>query len=330
MTTYAQLLQACNETPLAAGDLIYVAIGCSQKWYLQTGAAESAQEYPPFVAEWLGRKLCILIDPELEEEPVGITQAGGAAAALPDAVPLTLEHVRKPPVTFVALRANFIWRPEAAGYEDSKMFLHALVQRCLQPGGPHMIVQDYSGTDIRRHYPLEPFGTPILSKVLFDITGGDPGCFVDFSKYRVLRDGAGHFVNPQYTPLWKLKALRIGKAYEDQIYERYSTGLDAAARCWRSQNGHDEPRDWYAPALVAERIRPLLYTYGIPPQLATSRSGDPLIPFAAAEEVIFDLCAIVGHYMCHEEIYSLLTGGFDDLRNAVKILRDLALEDAKA
>ena len=328
MDPYNQLLNACQDIPLSAGDLIYVAIGCSQKWYLTSGATGSAQEYPPFVAGWFSRKLCILIDPDLEEEPDGISRAGGATATLPDCMPLTLEHVRRPEITFVALRKNFRWRDE--GSQECRAFLNSLIQRCLQPGGPHMIVQDYSGADIRPYYPLETFGHPLMSRVLYDITGGDPGCFVDFSKYRIIRDSNGHFVQPQLTPLWKLKAFAVkGKAFEDLAFQRYSLALDAAARCWRAQNGRDEARDWYAPALVAERIRPLLYAYGIPPQLAKAANGDLLIPFSAVEEPVFDFCATVGHYMSHEEVYHLLTGPFDDLRNAMKMLRDLAVEEQK-
>lgn len=348
MTTYQQLRDAALSIPLDRNDLVYIAIGCSQKWYRpaltdqhcgvndgvitpryqQTGAAGSAQEYPPFVAEWPGRKLCILIDPELEESPVGIVQAGGAAAALADAVPLTLEFMKgRPSVTFVALRRNFRWYPTDEGYAECKMFLDCLIQPCLAPAGPHMIVQDYSGTDIRQFFPIKDYGHPLMAKVLFDITGGDAGCFVDFSKFRVVRDPAGHFVQPAYTPLWKLKALRLGKAYEDQIRDRYNLALDSAARCWRAQNGHDQPRDWYAPHRVADRIKPLLYAYGIDPILA-NRGDEPLIPFAAVEEPIFDLCAAVGHYMSHEEIYSLVTGSFDQLRESLKMLRDLALADA--
>jgi hypothetical protein len=323
---YQQLYDAALSVPLGPNDLVYIAIGCSQKWY--TGAAGSPQEYPPFVAEWPGRKLCILIDPELEESPVGIVQAGGAAATLADAAPLTLEFSNgRPSVTFVALRRNFIWRVNDEGHAESKAFLHALIRQSLAPAGPYMIVQDYSGTDIRRSFPVETFGHALMAKVLFDITGGDAGCFVDFSKFQVKRDPAGHFVQPAYTPLWKLKTLRLGKAYEDQIRDRYNLALDSAARCWRAQNGHDLPRDWYAPSLVADRIKPLLYAYGVNPRLAVGPNGDPLIPYAAVEEPIFDLCAAVGHYMSHEEIYSLVTGGFDQLRESLKMLRDLALEE---
>lgn len=318
----------CNlalAVPLNSHDLIYVAIGCSQKWYQSTGTTGSSQEYPPFVAAWPGRKLCILIDPDLEESPVGIVQAGGAPTPLPDCKP----HNVSATTVFLTLRTHFRWRADEEGSVDSWAFLNSLVKRAVDPAGPHMIVQDYSGPDIRPYYPLDRFGHALLPKVLFDMTGGDAGCFVDFSKYRLLRDPAGHFVQPHYTPLWKLKALRIGKAYEDQIRDRYALALDSAARCWRAQNGHDEPRDWYAPALVAERIRPLLYAYGINPQLATGRNGDPLIPFAAVEEPLFDFCATAGTYMCHEEIYSLATGDFDQLRNSFRMLRDLVLADQK-
>lgn len=327
--TYQQLLNACQEVPLGIGDLIYVAIGCSQKWYQQSGAQGSAQEYPPFVSQWHGRRLCILIDPDLEEEPMGITQAGGAAAALPDCMPLTLEYTRRPAITFVALRKHFVWWKDDEGHAACAAFLHALIARAVYTGGPHMIVQDYSGADIRQYFPVENFSHTLFAKVLFDVTGGDAGCFVDFSKVRLVRDSAGHFVQPVYTPLWKLKTLCMGNAYEDQIRERYSITLDSAARCWRSQRGLDEARDWYAPAIVAVRIKPLLYAYGIDPKLATNAAGDPLIPFSAVEEPIFDLCAAVGHYMSHEEIYSLLTGDFDSLRGALKVLRDIALEEAQ-
>lgn len=333
--TYQDLANICGAIPLEAHDLIYVAIGCSQKHYLHSGTRRtgSAQEYPPFVESWPGRRLCVLIDPDLEEKPDGIERAGGAPKVLDDCTP----HAVAPPLNiFIVLRKHFHWSDDGC-----RAFLNTLIQRCLRPSGgpcflgagvagPRMIVQDYSGTDIRPYYPLEIFGHAMLPRVLFDITGGDPGCFVDFSKYQLLRDTNGNFVQPLYTPLWKLKAHGVrGKAFEDLVFQRYSVALDSAARCWRAQNGHDEPRDWYAPALVAERIRPLLYAYGISPQLVKADNGDPLISFAAVEEPIFDLCATVGHYMSHEEVYYLLTGTFDDLRKALILLRDLAVEEQK-
>ena len=329
--TYTRLITACESIPLGAADLIYVAIGCSQKWYQATDARKgSPQEYPPFVADWPGRKLCILIDPELENEPVGITEAGGTSATLDDCVPLTLAFDNgKPTVTFVALRQYFHWNNHAGcDPADCRAFLNALIQRALPRPAPYMIVQDYSGPDIRRYYPLERFGVGMMGKVLFDITGGDPGCFVDFSKYHILRDSAGHFIQPHYTPLWKLKGRGIvGKAFTDLVLQRYNLALDSAARCWRAQNGHDIPRDWYAPSIVAGRIRSLLFTYGTSHRFAVAPNGDPLIPFEVAEELIFDLCATVGHYMSHTEVYALMTGPFDDLRASVKLLRDLAISE---
>jgi len=63
-----------------------------------------------------------------------------------------------------------------------------------------IIVQDYSGRDIQGFYPIH-IHPDIPKYVLYDVTYGDGGCFIDFDAIHVLRDAHGDFLQPSFSPL---------------------------------------------------------------------------------------------------------------------------------
>lgn len=312
------ILAFCAARPTA---LIYLAIGCSQRWYAQGGG--SPQEFPPFVASWPGRRICILVDPDLEESPRGITQAGKPEQVLHDGMPADFGDV-----AFVTLRRPWGWpfHPQNAERIGSAHLLDGLCQLAIAPGGPHLIVQDYSGPDIRRFYPVQKYRTPLLNKVMFDVTGNDGGCFVDFSKVHIRQDDRGNFIQPAFTPLWKLRTLRH-PALTHEAADRTAILLNYVGRLYRSHRLLDPPRDWYAPEIVEQRTQSMLWAYGL--QSGTN-TEDLLRLF---KEGVFDLCVTADNYMAEGDLLALLEGPFDQVRTSLTLLRDIitaeAVENAK-
>lgn len=156
---FPSILHRCQEEHPA---LVYLGIGC---------AHAPLQQYPPFLKEFGGRQICILIDPALEESLLHETPNG---------------------VIFLYLRRYFEWETEST-------FIEGL---CQLPGA-QLIAQDYSGTDIYPYYPLQKLGPAILRTALFDATYGtsESSCYVDFSTIHILRMDDGAFINPLYEPL---------------------------------------------------------------------------------------------------------------------------------
>jgi len=278
MTPYPEIVEFCKKENPA---LIYVAIGCAQGSYPEEGG--SAQQWPPFVAAWPGRKVVILIDPLLEQPARGLAQSQGQAA-------------------FFSLEKEFDWKAD-------RPFIHDL---CALTDS-YLIVQDYSGHDIRPYYPLALFGPTLLDRVLFDVTGGDGGCFVDFSNVHIIRDTTGRFIQAPYTPLCQLLPLHP-PTFKEQIRERFGILMQYAVRRYRMLQNLEEDRDWCTAEIVQHRLTPLTYAY---------RSTDL---YTIVTEVIFDFCGTVGHYMTTAEVYELLHGPLDQIRTSMTVLRDLALD----
>lgn len=324
MFSYDEIFAICKaKVATESNTLIYVAIGCSQAHYPPTGG--SPQQFPPFVAAHAGHKICIWIDPGLEAEPRGFQNAGLAAQALPDS---TIADVGF--ATFIPLRSNFAWpnhwgTPAVVG--PCTQFIDNLCTLCVRPGGSaSMIVQDYSGTDIRPFYPLERFGPALLPKVLFDVTYNDGGCFVDFAKVRILHNSAGAFMQPTYSPMWSLAAApNSAPVIEAEMADRYNILINYVWRLYKIQTGREVPRDWCTPDVVAERARRLYLAYSIP---LGSTSTETLYRLLA--EGISDFCAAVGHYQTNAETDSLINGDNDTLPNALKLLRTVASENRPA
>ena len=142
--------------------------------YVAIGCARNPnQQCPPQVRMWPGRKLCILIDPMLESPPLVHSDSD---------------------TTIVPVYRNFEWSSQ-----DDIDFIRALCRFTAA----HMIVQDYTGLDIYPYYP----GLEFTKRVLFDITYGDGGCYVDFNTIQILQDDSGNFIQPHFATLTQLSHL---------------------------------------------------------------------------------------------------------------------------
>jgi hypothetical protein len=321
--TYDEILTICKNKVVTHPDsLIYVAIGCSQAHYPPTGG--TPQQFPPFVAAHAGHKICIWIDPGLEPEPRGFQNAGLVTQPLPDN---TIADVGF--ATFIPLRKNFAW-PRHWGTDSEvrpcTQFIDELCRLCVHPvSTASMIVQDYSGADIRQFYPLERFGPALLAKVLFDVTYKDSGCFVDFARVHILRNNDG-FVQPAYSPMWSLATVDgAASVINAEMGDRYNTLINYVWRLYKIQTGREVPRDWCTPDVVATRARRLFIAYRLP-----QGSTDTPTLHHLLVEGIFDFCSVAGHYQTHADTVALIDGDNTTLPNALNILRLVASENRPA
>ena len=202
--------------------------------YLAVGPANAPlQQYPPFLRDFAKPQVCILLDPRLEEE---------------------LTHERPDGVTFFYLRREFNW-------EYEQPFIHEL---CQIPEGK-MIVQDYTGCDIRVYYPLAKFGPALLRKVLFDVSYSDGGCFPDFNAIQIFRteNGSG-FVNPLQEPLAASRryitadlAKKVARERNNAIYYVFAL--------YSAQKGREEQLYWCTPDQIMRRAGWFFPVHGLPP-----------------------------------------------------------------
>lgn len=323
--TYDEILTICkNKAAANPNTLIYLAIGCSQIYYPPDKG--SPQQFPPFVAAHAGHKICIWIDPGLEPEPRGFQNAGLAAQPLPDNTVADVGFA-----TFIPLRTNFYWPSRWApitseNVQQCMRFIDGLCQLCVcMHDSASMIVQDYSGADIRHFYPLERFGPALLPKVLFDVTYKDSGCFVEFDRVHILRDTDG-FVQPAYSPMWLLAPVAgAAPIIEAEMADRYNILVNYVWRLYKIQMGREVPRDWCTPDVITEKARRLYLVYGVP----LASTDTPALHRLLAEG-ISDFCAVVGHYQTQADTASLIDGDNDTLPNALKILRTVASENRPA
>jgi hypothetical protein len=258
------------------------------------------------------------MDPELEPTPVGIQQAGGAPdTELPDGQVLSIDFAggrRRHPVVFVPVRRPFYWTAP----EDQEL-MHGLIRLTEGSQGPRMIVQDYTGTDIRPYYPLDLFGSALTRRVLYDVTeNGDGGCLIDLNRVEILRDHRGDFIHPATTTLQELRAAGSRRHLSVQIRDRVERILQYAVRSWRAAEGLDEARDWFAPSKTEVMLRPLRAAYGRP------QDADLVTLIAAT---MSDLAALARwHTWTAEDVDCMLRESFGEIRQTLYRLRDDALE----
>jgi hypothetical protein len=196
--------------------LIYLAIGCSQAWYAP--GTESPQQYPPFVAQHRGRKVCLLVDPELED-------------------PLRIGT--QPHTVFVPLRQSWSW--------DNRSAILPTLYVLLRRQSAELIVLDFTGTDIL------PFAAQIphdlRGHVLFDPTYAGGNCCPDLAAIQILRNPDGSFLHPLWSPLIALE--QAPAQIRDTVIRHRVQSLTALTKLWRIETGRSEPVAWCTPAAVA-------------------------------------------------------------------------------
>jgi hypothetical protein len=249
------ILSAFREAVTTAPDLIYVAIGCGMAAHPY--GSHSPQQYPPQVAEWPGRKVCILIDSHFEPAPLYVFRYLGFG--LPD--------VRDDPIvqigdtTFITIQRHWDWKNPA----DHEQIV-ALCQTAIHFPRTYMIVQDYTGEDPTPYYPIQTIGPRLVDKVLFDMTQGRFGgeCFVDFGKVRIRRSPrTGGFLQPRFQPLAAFWQEMSPEALYEELERRYSIATYTVYPYYLELRGRLEPKPWRNADVLRTAMKPMLYTYGL-------------------------------------------------------------------
>jgi hypothetical protein len=212
--------------------------------YLAIGPAYSAQQqYPPFMKDLGGKQLCILFDPRLE-------------------TPLTAEvkgDTERENVTFIPMKTNFYWDDDDV---SSKTLVTVLCQMALSSTTCRLIVQDYTGHEIRSKYPLSFFGPALMDRVLFDVTYGESGCFVNLDAVHLLIRNDGSFIQPEHDRITNLKPW-IPKGLLCRMFqERNNTITTYALRAYRILCGEEAP-EWFSMEEVADRLKRYWPMYGL-------------------------------------------------------------------
>ena len=273
--TYNDILLMCQTDKPS---LIYLAVGCAQGFY--TRDKSSPQEYPPFVVAWPGRKICILIDPELESPPYCFQNLGLQKEYHP------VTHIGD--TSFFCIRKRFETPPAIYG-ED----MHFLISLCTMAcnSSSKLIYQDYSGryTDNLFNLIMESSDREKLIKsVLFDATYKDSGCFIDFDKIRILRDNKGDFIQPAFETLTFLRLNGHLQFLAEEKKRRKMILGDYVHRYYQILIGGKEPRDWCTGEIILGRIKPMTEIYG------TRHAIDVESIYDLLEAVLLDFC------MCDE------------------------------
>ena len=262
--------------------------------YISIGPAHSAeQQYPPFFRELPGTKLCILIDPRLEEPP--------------------LCNVDKDPTaTFVEIREYFDYNEET---------LHGLCEYAIS-SRTKLIIQAFTGEDLRHRYPFQRYGTPLLDYVLYDFMYGEGSCSVDFSKVHLLLNPDGTFLQPLYSPMSAFATHK--ELLLTELEARYLVIYHYVNKLYEVQKGRKEAKDWFSPDIIHRRTGSLCIAYNVPHNTET----DSLLLLQTS--VFEDLCHVVGDGTSLSEIIALIDKPDNAYISALQLLRSILKEENSA
>jgi len=292
---YSDILAACHELQPS---LIYLSVGCAQGYHPR--ATAQPQQYPPFVAAWSGKKICILIDPCLEQPPyayldLGIDSAENVVDIQDTRIYCLRQHFEMidPP----SVQAQY--RSDSEKYEPDMAFLHALCD-IAYTGKTKLIYQDYTGRITDYLYPISRYDDPerLKANVLFDVTYNDGGCFIDFSKVKILMKPNGDFLHPQQETLVNLRDHQ----HLLQLYAQKRKSDLGYYIHWYYQIllGNKEARDWCSPQTVLPKMKPLCEMYKTP--LATDKASIHIL----LKTALFDYCASTDHFLTEAEVDEII------------------------
>lgn len=262
--------------------LLYVAVGCALGRY--PVGDHPKQQCPPYLDALPGKKICILIDPLLEDPP----RAAAESSAL-----------------ILPIRKMLYYTPLG--------FLQNLIDLCMDPSRRvRMIVNDFTGLDINKYYPTG-LGEALYRRVLFDPTYGDGGCFPDLAGIRILCDGPGDFLQPKYSRLQDIQKMDKNVLISEFKNRQYPT-VHLIARMYRIQRGLEEFRDWCTGDVCAEPLAHLCLIYNI-------TDSDYVVRLRRIVEcTLQDLCVVSESYLSDEEINTILESPGNELENMWKTI----------
>jgi hypothetical protein len=285
--------------------LIYIAIGCSQTFHDPGSDMASPQGYPPFLRTMGTRQLCILIDPLLEDPP---------RPCVPQEPGQQLIQVGS--THFIPVRRYFEW----ASKEDSA-FIEALCAYTMENTRTRrMIVQDYSGAEIQRYYPLQQFGPELIRNVLFDFTYRDGGCFVDLSKVNIVFcEDSFSFLQPLYERLTYVIQRITPEQRSFILKSRHNIFYSYVKRLHKIQAGVEEPRDWCTRDIVLAAMAPFCQIY-ITPHCTTQDALEELLI-----AYLTDLCCATETQMTQEDLLACVRDPGNAYQTTLDILKGILL-----
>jgi len=310
--------------------LIYIAIGCSQRFHEPGSAMASPQGYPPFLKSMGTRQLCILIDPLLEDPPRPCE--GFQSEAEQEIIVVGETH-------FIPLRRDFEWTcrlscpqrgrllEQPVGPGDARRstedtaFIHTLCAYTLEKPRTRMIVQDYSGEDIQRYFPIQKFGTELIRKVLFDFTYQNGGCFVDLSKVDILLcEDSFSFMQPLYERLTYVFKYLSPEQKKFILNSRHNIFYSFVKRLHKIQAGVEPPRDWCTEQIVLNTIPSFCVTYTTPYGTDQQALEELLMAYLA------DLCLTSDTQMTQEEIIECVRSPTNMYQDSLSLLKGILLD----
>lgn len=202
-------------------DLIYFSVGCAAN----IGGHESldpkfSQQYPLFLNNkhfYNKKKIIFLFDPLLENSLT-------IQKIIPDLKIIKsdkeLKILMNATILVLAYKLNYF-------YHNSNNEIDPMMQQIVNyvlQNKKKMIVQDYTGQNIRKYMDIFSIDYPFISKkIIFDITNNEGGCIVDFSKYHLYFEKNGDFKDitklkpselKKLNPTPELYKIRISKLFE--------------------------------------------------------------------------------------------------------------------
>jgi hypothetical protein len=296
--TYSDILRFCKESNPS---LIYLAVGCAQGHHSKAKA--SPQQYPPFVEEWVGNKICILIDPELEQPPYCFSDLGVSNERLAENV------VDVPGIRFYCLRQRFEtvdapsvhsqYRTPPQKYEPDMSFLYSLCDLAYT-SQTKFIYQDYSGRIVNYLYPTSRYENPerLKANVLFDVTYNEGGCFVNFDEVKILKTPNGDFLHPEREVLANLR----NHPRLLNIYATKRRSILGSYIHWYYQIllGNKPEREWCTAATILPHMNTLCEIYKTP------HSADKASIHALLQTALFDYCAATDHYLSEADVDEII------------------------
>jgi hypothetical protein len=233
---------------------IYFAVGCGMPQYRFSDEVKSNymfditeknnQQYPCFMHKFVGKKMIILIDNELEFTKKNDSSDNNNTMIERELViqqfftrieqPLeiilnnqTLRILSNKDTIVIASKSNFYYEEtQFMNKNDIDMFrenfttFNNMIEICIHDK-KKLIVQDYSGRDLTNVYLrfLDIYGSKILNNIMFDVTQNNGGCFIELKPSYASMDRNGNFIQEKYS---KLVNCLNSEMYDDIYKSRLS------------------------------------------------------------------------------------------------------------
>lgn len=211
---------------------IYFAVGCGMQQYTFSDESKSNyefditeknnQQYPCFLNNFNGKKMVILIDPELEFEQVKdnnlpkerdlVIQQYFDRIEQPLKIIMKTQNLRileNNEVIVIATKSKFYYeetiymsKDDIINFRETIDNFNKMIDYCIH-GRTKLIVQDYSGKDLTSIYIkyFDIYGSQILNNVMFDVSQNNGGCFIELKPSHAKVNSNNNFIQEKYLKL---------------------------------------------------------------------------------------------------------------------------------